>query len=335
MTTEEQIKKMYEGQLNSQKEQLATDYQNAISNLDTQKETAQKKTDENLNRTAVEAQKAAVSNEEYYNASGLSSGAKAQARLSQENQALANMTAIRTAQQEADAQIERSRGLLAKEYESAIRKAQADNDLELAKALYEEAQRQEEKLRAEQEAAASIMAQGGDYSRYGELYGLTADEIAKLNKTYASAKATSSIPSKYQGAVRNGSVSESDIIAMQNLLGVTPDGKWGAASRQAADERWGVTDPDLAWEEASAILNPQTEGIAETTQLGTTPKEKVTWTDQWGSISVNANAQPVLEALKLLQTNGSSQYERRQMLTEAYNEGVLTKNEYLALMQRA
>ena len=124
-------------------------------------------------------------------------------------------------------------------------------------------------------------------------------------------------------------------MAMQNLLGVTPDGKWGAASRQAADERWGVTDPDLAWEEASAILNPQTEGIAETTQLGTTPKEKVTWTDQWGSIFVNASAQPVLEALKLLQTNGSSQYERRQMLTEAYNEGVLTKNEYLALMQRA
>lgn len=319
MTTEEQIKKMYEGQLNSQKEQLATDYQNAISNLDTQKEIAQKQTDENLNRTAVEAQKAAVSNEEYYNASGLSSGAKAQARLSQENQALANMTAIRTAQQEADAQIERSRGLLAKEYESAIRKAQADNDLELAKALYEEAQRQEEKLRAEQEAAASIMAQGGDYSRYGELYGLSGDEIAKLNSSYASAKYTSSVPEKYRGAARNGSLTEEQVMQLQNELGVEPDGKWGPKSRQAADERWGVIDPNLAWDEAQAYLQAQT----------------VTWTDQWGSVKVNAAAQPVLDALKQLQNAGASQWDRRALLYSAYKEGMLTKDEYLALHARA
>ena len=319
MTTEEQIKKMYEGQLNSQKEQLATDYQNAISNLDTQKESAQKQTDENLNRTAVEAQKAAVSNEEYYNASGLSSGAKAQARLSQENQALANMTAIRTAQQEADAQIERSRGLLAKEYESAIRKAQADNDLELAKALYEEAQRQEEKLRAEQEAAASIMAQGGDYSRYGELYGLSSDEVAKLNKAYSSAKSASSVPEKYRGAARNGSLTTEQVMQLQNELGVEADGKWGPKSRQAADERWGVIDPNLAWDEAQAYLQAQT----------------VTWTDQWGSVEVNAAAQPVLDALKQLQNAGASQWDRKKMLYDAYKDGALTKEEYLALMQRA
>ena len=316
MTTEEQIKKMYEGQLNSQKEQLATDYQNAISNLDTQKEIAQKQTDENLNRTAVEAQKAAVSNEEYYNASGLSSGAKAQARLSQENQALANMTAIRTAQQEADAQIERSRGLLAKEYESAIRKAQADNDLELAKALYEEAQKQEERLRAEQEAAASLMAQGGDYTRYGDLYGLSGDEVAKLEQVYKKQNMTEFETNPYAGKANNGELSEGQVMALQEMLGVTVDGKWGPKTREAAAKAWDTADPDEAW---------QLQGS----------NAKIKWTDQWGSVDVNLSAKPVLDALKQLQNAGASQWDRRALLYSAYKEGMLTKEEYLALMQRA
>jgi hypothetical protein len=316
MTNEEQIKKMYESQLNSQKEQLTTDYQNAISELDTQKKKNQKVTDENLNRTAVEAQKAAVSNEEYYNASGLSSGAKAQARLSQENQALANMTAIRTAQQEADAQVERSRGLLAKEYESAIRKAQADNDLELAKALYEEAQRKEEQLRAEREAAASLMAQSGDYTRYGDLYGLSGDEVAKLNQVYKNQNTAKVATNPYAGKANNGELSEDQVMALQDMLGVTADGKWGPKTREAAAKAWDTADPDEAW---------QLQGS----------NAKIKWTDQWGSVDVNLSAKPVLEALKQLQSAGASQWDRKKMLYDAYKDGVLTKEEYLALMQRA
>lgn len=303
MTNEEQIKKMYESQLNSQKEQLTTDYQNAISELDTQKKKNQKVTDENLNRTAVEAQKAAVSNEEYYNASGLSSGAKAQARLSQENQALANMTAIRTAQQEADAQVERSRGLLAKEYESAIRKAQANNDLELAKALYEEAQRKEEQLRAEREAAASLMAQSGDYTRYGDLYGLSGDEVAKMNKAYSTAKSASSVPEKYRGAARNGSLTPNQVIQLQNELGVEPDGKWGPKTRQAADERWGVTDPNLAW-------------------------------DEWQASAPEAsNLEDAAEYLLELRGQGKSYSERLDELNDMYTKGYITKEEYESLLK--
>lgn len=142
----EQINKMYDSSLTSQKETLAQDYQQADSDLTAEQEQSRKTTQTNLNRTAVEAQKAAVSNAELQNAYGLSSGAKAQARLSLENQTLANMTALRAQQQEADADIERRRSLLAQEYASAIRQAQADNDMQRAQALYDRAQVEDERL---------------------------------------------------------------------------------------------------------------------------------------------------------------------------------------------
>lgn len=180
-TTEEKIAKMYEAQLKSQKEQIGTDYDQAVSDLDAQQQKNQQITDANLNRTAVEAQKAAVNNAELHNAYGLSSGTRAQARLAQENQLQADMTALRAAQQNADADTERQRSLLAKEYASAIRQAQAENDLAKAQALYAAAEEEEERLLAKQEAAAKLMADAGDYSRLGTLYGLSKNEIAALS----------------------------------------------------------------------------------------------------------------------------------------------------------
>ena len=84
-TTEDQIKKLYSSQLASQKEQLQQDYLRADAEYAAEKEKAQKTTDANLTRTAVEAQKSAVNTAELHNAYGLSSGARAQARLAQEN----------------------------------------------------------------------------------------------------------------------------------------------------------------------------------------------------------------------------------------------------------
>lgn len=180
-TTEEMIKNMYESQLKSQKEQLDTDYMQAVLDLDAQQKKNQQITDTNLNRTAVEAQKAAVNNAELHNAYGLSSGARAQARLAQENQLQSDMTALRAAQQNADADVERQRSLLAQEYASAIRQAQAENDLAKAEALYAAAKEEENKLLAKQEAAGKLMAEvTGDYSLLGKLYGLSDEEIAAL-----------------------------------------------------------------------------------------------------------------------------------------------------------
>jgi hypothetical protein len=191
-TTEDQIKKLYSSQLASQKEQLKQGYMQADAEYVAKKENAQKTTDANLTRTAVEAQKAAVNTAELHNAYGLSSGARAQARLSQENQLQANLTALRAQQQELDADVERQRSLLSQQYQSAIREAQAENDLAKAEALYEEARRKQDALAAQQQAqskyayeAAQLMADAGDYTQLVNFYKnqgveLTDDELRTL-----------------------------------------------------------------------------------------------------------------------------------------------------------
>lgn len=177
----EYITKMYESALESQKQGLTQDHDRNQAALDEQQKKLQQRTDANLTRTYVEAAKDKQNYNEVQNAYGLSSGAMGQARLAQDNQLQADLTALRKAQMDADAGIEQERTVLAKEYEAAIRKAQADSDLAKVQALYEQAQKEDDRLLSQQEAAAKLMAGQGDYSRLAALYGLTPEELAKLN----------------------------------------------------------------------------------------------------------------------------------------------------------
>lgn len=174
------INKMYDGSLESQKQTLASGYENNVSNIDASMEKQQKATDANLNRTYVESAKAAKNYGEVQNAYGLTSGAMAQARLAQDNQLQADLTALRAAQTDSDAQFERQRNLLAKEYSAAIAKAQADNDYQRAQALYNAAKADEDQLMQMQKEAGNLMAGVGDYSILAKLYGLTDEQLALL-----------------------------------------------------------------------------------------------------------------------------------------------------------
>lgn len=174
------INKMYDSALETQKSQLETDHQQAVSDLDAQKQQAQKQTDANLTRTYVEAAKAQKNYNEVQNAYGLTSGAMAQARLAQDNQLQADLTALRAQQQSVDAEAERQRMLLSQQYTAAIRQAQAENDLKRAEALYAEAKDAEAQLLQKQKEAAALMAGKGDYSLYAKLYGLTPEQLALL-----------------------------------------------------------------------------------------------------------------------------------------------------------
>lgn len=180
----EYINKMYNGSLESQKQTLASGYENNVSNIDASMEKQQKATDANLNRTYVESAKAAKNYGEVQNAYGLTSGAMAQARLAQDNQLQADLTALRAAQTDSDAQFERQRNLLAKEYSAAIAKAQADNDYQRAQALYNAAKADEDQLMQMQKEAGNLMAGAGDYSILAKLYGLTDEQMALLNRKY-------------------------------------------------------------------------------------------------------------------------------------------------------
>lgn len=298
-TTEEMIEQMYDSQLSSQKEQLKTDYETTLSDMDAQQAAAQKELEKKIRDTRVDSKRAAVSNAEYYAAAGLSSGARAQARLSQENQLLSNLTALRAAQQQADAETERQRTLLSKEYASAIQKAQADNDLARAQALYEEAKSADAQLLAKEEAAANLMAQTGDYTRLGALYGLSDAEIKKLS---GKSSGGSTGDTGGGGGYDNGNVAEASIIAMQSALGFTGsalDGKWGPKTRDAAQKKWGTTDPDTAWE---------------------IEKSKVRSTME--------------SDLNTFIANGASKSKISSYLSAAYKNGYISKAEYDQLKER-
>lgn len=183
-TSDELLKQMYDSNLASQKAALQSDYDAALADLDAQKAAAQKQTEHNVRLTKTEADRSAVNAAEYYEAAGLSSGAKAQARVAQDNQLLADLTAIRAAQQQGDIDIERQRGLLGQQYAAAIRQAQAENDMAKAQALYEQAKEAEANLLAQQKEAANAMASIGNFDLYAQLYGLTPEQKGALVQNF-------------------------------------------------------------------------------------------------------------------------------------------------------
>lgn len=148
--SDELLKQMYDSNLASQKAALQSDYDAAVADLNAQKAANQQQAQNNVRLTKTEADRSAVNAAEYYEAAGLSSGAKAQARVAQDNQLLADLTAIRAAQQQGDINIERQRGLLGQQFAAAIREAQANNDMARAQALYEQAKEAEANLLAQQ-----------------------------------------------------------------------------------------------------------------------------------------------------------------------------------------
>lgn len=183
-TSDELLKQMYDSNLASQKAALQSDYDAALADLDAQKAAAQKQTEHNVRLTKTEADRSAVNAAEYYEAAGLSSGAKAQARVAQDNQLLADLTAIRAAQQQGDIDIERQRGLLGQQFAAAIRQAQAENDMAKAQALYEQAKEAEANLLAQQKEAANAMASIGNFDLYAQLYGLTPEQKGALVQNF-------------------------------------------------------------------------------------------------------------------------------------------------------
>lgn len=157
------INKLYDNARDSQKQQLDQNYADNSSFLDSQQQGVQNQTDEYLNRTNVEAEKAAKEYEagQYPRISG---GAAAQAGLSQWNQRTADTNALKDRQSDADAEIERQRQLLASQYSAAIRQAQADNDMQRAQQLYDAAKAEESRLLEYRKQGAALMAGAGDNS---------------------------------------------------------------------------------------------------------------------------------------------------------------------------
>lgn len=188
------INKLYDNNTEAAKKLLMQNYTDNTGVLSTEQNRVQQQTQENVNRTQVEAQTA----QDKYTGPRLSLGASQQEALSRGNARQANVTSLQQEQNDADAEIERQRQLLASQYSAAIKKAQADNDMQKAQELYNAAKDEEAKLLELRQTASTLLASKGDTSIQDSLLqgespsadysGTTWDQILKnedaLNEIY-------------------------------------------------------------------------------------------------------------------------------------------------------
>lgn len=156
---ESYLREMYAANLASQQAQLEAAYKQNLSQLEESLSKSDAGYTEQKRQTTGTAAQQAANWREMANAMGLNSGAFGQAALAQSNQLQSNLNVLNTAQATAQSDIERQRALLGQQYQLAILEAQANNDFELANALYSEAVRQEEALRQQEQFNAQMQLQ--------------------------------------------------------------------------------------------------------------------------------------------------------------------------------
>ena len=212
---EDYIRQMYEANLAANKSQLENDYNQNLSDLGAEESKLGQIYYEQMRQAQAESDRNWQALQEYANARGLNSGTGGQAELAQQNQLSSNLNTLRQSEAEKRAEVERQRVLLGQQYQNAIQKAQAENDLAKAKALYEEAVRVDEAISAASKAdadramqifsmlnntalsAAGTYASRGDMSLYQKL--LAGDSTKELEDLYNKAQQIVSSGGYYSG----------------------------------------------------------------------------------------------------------------------------------------
>ena len=212
---EDYIRQMHEAHLAANKTQLDSGHNQNLSDLGAEESKLGQIYYEQMRQAQAESDRNRQAFQEYANARGLNSGTGGQAELAQQNQLSSNLNTLRQSEAEKRAEVERQRVLLGQQYQNAIQKAQAENDLAKAKALYEEAVRVDEAISAASQAdadramqifsmlnntalsAAGTYASRGDMSLYQKL--LAGDSTKELEDLYNKAQQIVSSGGYYSG----------------------------------------------------------------------------------------------------------------------------------------
>ena len=160
------INAMYDANRAAQEASLRSAYEANVNTLDQQAAQLPTKYNAAVNQANAQAAINRANFNEAAAASGLNTGAGSQARLAQNNALLGNVSQIRQAQAEAQANLDNRRAQLEQEYRNAIADAVAQNDLQRAQALYQEAKRVDESI-----VNTAINQANLDWSVWSRLYG--------------------------------------------------------------------------------------------------------------------------------------------------------------------
>lgn len=144
LNTGEYINKLYDRRQNSQQGLIDQNQKDSNAFLNDQSQAVQNQTNDYVNRTNVEAQKAAQ--QPTTNNRNLSYGATVQQGLTRQNQQQKDVSALNARQAQAEAEVERQRQQLSQYYQTEIQRATAENDLQRAQQLYNAAKSEDQRL---------------------------------------------------------------------------------------------------------------------------------------------------------------------------------------------
>lgn len=196
LNTGEYINKLYDRRQNAQQGLMDQNQKDSNAFLNDQSQAVQNQTNDYVNRTNVEAQKAAQ--QPTTNNRNLSYGATVQQGLTRQNQQQKDVSALNARQAQAEAEVERQRQQLSQYYQTEIQRATAENDLQRAQQLYNAAKSEDQRLQALRQEAALYAKAHGDNSILDDMAagntrqptpsGPTSDEVLRyaddINKIY-------------------------------------------------------------------------------------------------------------------------------------------------------
>ena len=264
------LQEMAAAYLEKQQEALKLAYEQNLSDLAAEQEKLGASYDAARSQEASDNALARRRWNETAAAYGLNSGTAGQAQLAFSNQLQSGLSALQAAETAANAEIERQRTNLGKEFRSAMLQAQAENNYELFQLLYEEAVRVDQALqnqsqfnasqalkeyqamldkyyrdleliykadeqkREDELAAAKLAAEAGDYSLYGKYYGWDDERVQQMNALWQASQK----PASSGGGSSSGSSSSSH------------GGSAGSSSGSAAGSSGSSSDPVIQAYEA-------------------------------------------------------------------------------------
>ena len=186
------INAMYDASKTSQLSGLESAYNTNLSNMEAQKSQIDKQYNTAANDLAVQYERNRMNNNLQAQMNGLNVGTGSQMNLALGSQYNRDFGNLRGAQAAAQVEQDRQINNVKSEYQLAVQKAIADNDLARAAALVDEANNQIGQLTnaynlQQQDLGnqAALLAAAGDYSGYGNMYGLSDDQVNTLKTQWA------------------------------------------------------------------------------------------------------------------------------------------------------
>lgn len=177
---EDSINKIYDAMLESQRIAAGAERDRVLSDLEAAQRTAQRETDGKLNQLYVNSLRSGKNAMETQNAYGQSSGVRDQSQIARANELTKGLTDLRRLGLAGDLEA-RGKALDAwRNYGDTLYSGMSEAEQQRAKALYDAAESEEQALVKEREGYGLALAENGDYSVLGKLYGLTEEQIKAL-----------------------------------------------------------------------------------------------------------------------------------------------------------